>query len=206
MVDTTRTDAELGIAVTRRNRDPVPPTWTCTYSDPVDLRRGIPRTDVVLADPALAGAVGRLGREVVRSVVGRAQEAARRGEIRPDEVVAAAVRDLPRGLRPVLNATGVLMHTNLGRAPLSAAARAALDVAAGTCNVELDLTTGGRGKRGVAAVAALLEAAPAELAAPLRLGEPAVLGRVERGRCLLNLRAIAPADDAVLAAAVKALR
>jgi L-seryl-tRNA(Ser) seleniumtransferase len=127
----------------------------------VDLRRSIPRTDAVLADPALAGAIERLGRPAVKAAVGQAQEAARRGEIAPSTVVAAAVRNLPRGLRPVLNATGILLHTNLGRAPLSAAARDALLTAAGTCDVELDLTTGGRGKRGADAVAALREAVPA---------------------------------------------
>lgn len=127
----------------------------------MDLRRSIPRTDVVLADPALAAAIERLGRPAVKAAVGQAQAAARRGEIAPGEVVAAAVRELPRGLRPVLNATGVLLHTNLGRAPLSAAARAALQTAAGTCDVELDLATGGRGRRGADAVAALREAVPA---------------------------------------------
>jgi L-seryl-tRNA(Ser) seleniumtransferase len=54
----------------------------------------------------------------------------------------------------------VLLHTNLGRAPLSAAAREALLTAAGTCDVELDLTTGGRGRRGADAIAALRAAVP----------------------------------------------
>jgi L-seryl-tRNA(Ser) seleniumtransferase len=49
--------------------------------------------------------------------------------------------------RPVLNGTGVLLHTNIGRAPLSAAARAAVEGAAGTCDLELDLATGKRGSR-----------------------------------------------------------
>ena len=67
----------------------------------------------------------------------------------------------------MLNATGVLLHTNLGRAPLSPAARRALDVAAGTCDVELDLATGGRGPRGRGAIDALLAAVPAAGAAHL---------------------------------------
>ncbi len=51
-------------------------------------------------------------------------------------------------LQPVINATGVLLHTNLGRAPLSTAARAALDaIAAGYSNLEYDLRTGRRGSR-----------------------------------------------------------
>src|SRR4051812_48928858 len=63
-------------------------------------------------------------------------------------------------MRPVINATGVLLHTNLGRAPLSAAAVEALVAAAGTTDVELDLGTGQRGRRGRGALAALAEAVP----------------------------------------------
>jgi L-seryl-tRNA(Ser) seleniumtransferase len=60
----------------------------------------------------------------------------------------AARRENETGINKVINATGVLLHTNLGRAPLSLAARAALDEAAGYCNLEYDVTTGSRGKRG----------------------------------------------------------
>ena len=57
----------------------------------------------------------------------------------------AAVRGT---LHPVINATGVIIHTNLGRAPLSDAARQAMEaVAAGYSNLEYDLATGGRGSR-----------------------------------------------------------
>ncbi|WP_157245278.1 L-seryl-tRNA(Sec) selenium transferase [Nonomuraea typhae] len=128
-------------------------------------RRTIPRTDVLLADPVLAPAVERLGRDRVKAVVNRAQERARQGEIPPGAVLAEtleALEALPHGgPRRVLNATGVLLHTNLGRAPLSAAATAALTAAAGTTDVELDLATGRRGRRGRAALAALAAAVPA---------------------------------------------
>src|SRR5690606_27907322 len=74
----------------------------------------------------------------------------------------AALAALPGpGSRPVLNATGVLLHTNLGRAPLTDAAVRALTAAAGTTDVELDLSTGRRGRRGRAALAALAAAVPA---------------------------------------------
>ncbi|MBN9102883.1 MAG: L-seryl-tRNA(Sec) selenium transferase [Pseudonocardia sp.] len=129
----------------------------------VDPRRGIPRTDVVLADPRVASAEERLGRAMVKAAVVAAQARARAGELAPGAVVDAVLAVLPGTatmLRPVVNATGVLLHTNLGRAPLSDAARAALDVAAGTCDVELDLVTGGRGPRGTGAIAALLAAVP----------------------------------------------
>jgi L-seryl-tRNA(Ser) seleniumtransferase len=147
----------------------------------VDPRRRIPRTDAVLADPRVAAAADRLGRDRVKDAVRDAQEAARRGDIGPDDVVDAALSGLPRtatGLRRVLNATGVVLHTNLGRAPLSPAARAALDVAAGTCDVELDLGTGGRGKRGSAAVDALLAAVPAAGAAHVANNGAAALALV----------------------------
>jgi L-seryl-tRNA(Ser) seleniumtransferase len=128
-----------------------------------DARRLVPRTDAVLADPRLAAAEQRLGRSLVRDAVHRAQQRARNGEIGPDDVVAAAVSGLPvfaTSLTPVLNATGVLLHTNLGRAPLSGAARESLAVAAGTTDLEYDLATGARGKRGAAMLAALARAVP----------------------------------------------
>ena len=131
--------------------------------DALDGRRAVPRTDAVLAEPAIVDAARRLGRAEVKRAVAAAQERVRSGELAPAQVAEAALAALPAtacGLRPVLNATGVLLHTNLGRAPLSAAARAALDLAAGTCDVELDLATGGRGRRGGGAVEALLAAVP----------------------------------------------
>ncbi|MGH3320127.1 MAG: L-seryl-tRNA(Sec) selenium transferase [Streptosporangiaceae bacterium] len=129
-----------------------------------DLRRRVPRTDAVLADPRLADAERRLGRGLVKNAVAAAQGRARAGEIPPERVPDAAVAALPpraTGLRPVINATGVLLHTNLGRAPLSEAAHEALAVASGCTDVEFDPETGRRGKRGRGALRALAEAVPA---------------------------------------------
>jgi L-seryl-tRNA(Ser) seleniumtransferase len=128
-----------------------------------DPRRRTPRTDAVLADPQVAAAVDRLGRPLVRRAVAQALEACRRGDVEPDGVVALAVEGLPEtasSLRSVVNATGVVVHTNLGRAPLSQAAVEAVRVAAGATDVELDLATGRRGPRGVGALAALAAAVP----------------------------------------------
>jgi L-seryl-tRNA(Ser) seleniumtransferase len=130
----------------------------------VDTRRRVPRTDVLLADPRLAEAAGRLGRALVKTAVVAAQERARTGEIAPEQVADTAVASLPAraaSLRPVINATGVLLHTNLGRAPLSEAARDAVLDAAGCTDVEFDLATGRRDRRGRGTLAALAGACPA---------------------------------------------
>ncbi|EHY87189.1 seryl-tRNA(Sec) selenium transferase, partial [Saccharomonospora azurea NA-128] len=129
----------------------------------VDPRRRIPRTDVLLAEPRLAKAVDDLGRRLVRRAVTVAQDRARAGEIAPEAVADEAVASLPStasSLREVLNATGVLVHTNLGRAPLSPAAVRAVTAAAGGTDVEFDLATGLRARRGQGALAALAEALP----------------------------------------------
>ncbi|GAT80692.1 selenocysteine synthase [Streptomyces sp. F-3] len=133
-----------------------------------DARRRIPRTDAVLRDPRLVDAASRLGPGPVKAAVRQAQERARRGALAPEEVADTAVALLPRaagGLRPVINATGVLLHTNLGRAPLSAAARQAVQDAAGPTDVELDLRTGVRARRGRTALEALRGRVPSAAAA-----------------------------------------
>ncbi len=118
----------------------------------------------MLADPRLAAACERLGRDTVKAAIAAAQERARQDEIPADSVAEAAFACLPdhaSGLHPVINATGVLLHTNLGRAPLSQAAADAMVAAGGCADVELDLATGRRGRRGASALAALANAVPA---------------------------------------------
>ncbi len=127
----------------------------------VDPRRRVPRTDAVLADPRLAAATGSEGRAAVKAAVVGTLQRVREGKLDPAEVVDAVLAALPGGLRPVLNATGVVLHTNLGRAALSPAARDAVAAAAGHTDVELDLATGRRAKRGRTALAALHRAVPA---------------------------------------------
>jgi L-seryl-tRNA(Ser) seleniumtransferase len=122
----------------------------------------------MLADPRLRAAQEHLGRAIVKTAVAGAQQRARKGEIAPETVADAAVAALPAqaaSLGRIVNATGVLLHTNLGRAPLSAAAREAVAVASGCTDVEYDLATGLRGRRGQGAVQALLAACPPAQAA-----------------------------------------
>jgi len=132
-------------------------------TDDTDVRRSIPRTDAVLDDPRLTAAAVRLGPRLVKDAVRAAQQAARDGAIPVADIVDLAVASLPSRpstLRAVINATGVVLHTNLGRAPLSAAAVDALAHSAGYVDVEYDVTTGQRAPRGRGALAALAENVP----------------------------------------------
>src|SRR5579875_460723 len=119
--------------------------------------RSLPSVSRVLDEPALdelAGIPRDLLTELAREVLARARTAAASGNSAPDSpalaaAVARAARALQHGtLRPVINATGVIIHTNLGRAPLSSATRAAMEaVSAGYSNLEFDLEAGERGSR-----------------------------------------------------------
>ena len=130
-----------------------------------DPRRRIPRTDALLALPAVIEAGRRLSETVLRTIVADTQQAAREGRLpaaRVTSEVERAVRThAAASMTPVLNATGVVVHTNLGRAPLSDAATRAVRAAAGYVDVELDLDTGRRSARGAGARGALRRACPA---------------------------------------------
>ncbi len=129
-----------------------------------DPRRLVPRTDAVLADPRLIAAVEQFGRARVKHAVVSGLQLVRDGRIAPDEVadqVVALLGEPATSLRRVINATGVVLHTNLGRAALSDAAREALQSASGYVDVEYDLESGQRAKRGRGALAALIRAVPA---------------------------------------------
>jgi len=120
--------------------------------------RALPSVDRLLADARLqelAGVYGparvaehaRQALEAARTAIAAGAAAAAAGEL-AERVAQSLTAGLRSGLRPVINATGVIIHTNLGRAPLSAAALQAMQVAAqGYSNLEYDLEAGERGSR-----------------------------------------------------------
>lgn len=126
-----------------------------------DPRRRIQRTDELLKRHA--DEVRVLGRDAVKAAITAAQDDVRAGRVAVDGIDAAIARRLPTStttLRPILNATGVIVHTNIGRAPLAAAAVDALVTASGYVDVEFDPVTAKRAKRGRGTLAALLDRVP----------------------------------------------
>ena len=112
-------------------------------------RQHPPSMDSLLSEKAAVPLAAAYGRENLKEELRRAME---RGQVQAEPLIAEAGSALASRfqctLRPVINATGVLLHTNLGRAPLSAdARRAILDVAGGYSTLEYDPQTGGRGRR-----------------------------------------------------------
>ena len=134
-------------------------------SSPNSLYRMLPQIGELLAHPAVAELCGRYSRalvvEQVHILMEQMRNHIRAGEC-DQEVLTRRIQDLPASLvreceawstptlRPVINATGVVLQTNLGRAPLSdAALRAIAEVASGYCNLETDLDAGRRSQRDV---------------------------------------------------------
>jgi L-seryl-tRNA(Ser) seleniumtransferase len=141
--------------------------------------RDLPSVDRLLADDVLAAAPRPLATEAARAVLERARETIRDGG-EPGDLVEAARAELDRlaapALRRVLNATGVIVHTNLGRAPLPPAALArAVDVGGSYSNLELDLASGSRGSRQDHVAEALRRLTGAEAALVVNNNAAAVL-------------------------------
>jgi L-seryl-tRNA(Ser) seleniumtransferase len=138
-----------------------------TTASKMSLFRALPSVDQLLRTEeatALRGSVGaerirmlaravtdELRQEIQASSTGSIEPAGAREALLAEaarRLNGACQRDNTKRLRRVINATGVILHTNLGRAPLSAAARDAVQEAAAYCTLEYDLTTGQRGGRG----------------------------------------------------------
>lgn len=136
-----------------------------------DLLRALPAVDAVLREPAAEPLAQRHGRAALTTAIREALEEARRGilagetpDVEEHSILETASRILSnRGLRRVVNATGVILHTNLGRSVLSErAALAAWEAATSYSNLEYDLASGGRGSRYDHAVPLLRELTGAE--------------------------------------------
>jgi L-seryl-tRNA(Ser) seleniumtransferase len=159
----------------------------------------LPRIDDLVA--AAGDLVGTHGREPVTRAVRDAVDAARAGVLAGEDmpgraaILARAAADLaarrPDPLRRVVNATGVVLHTNLGRAPLSQAARQAVAEAAGYCDLEYDVVSGQRGARGARLEPLLAEAMRAPAATAVNNAAAAlvlVLAALAQGRDVLVSR------------------
>ncbi|MGZ4282214.1 MAG: L-seryl-tRNA(Sec) selenium transferase, partial [Gaiellaceae bacterium] len=113
--------------------------------------RDLPSVDELARDERLAGEPPRLAVEAARAALARAREEIKAGHD-PGDLGERALLELSSArassLRRALNATGVILHTNLGRAPLPAAAlERALEVGRSYSNLEYDLVAGARGSR-----------------------------------------------------------
>jgi L-seryl-tRNA(Ser) seleniumtransferase len=136
-----------------------------------DLLRSLPAVDAVMRDPSGRALATLHGRKAATAAVRETLEVLRRRIVAGEKTEvsegtvaeAAAILLAGRGLRRVVNATGVILHTNLGRSVLSErAAQAAYRVATGYSNLEYDLRPGARGSRYDHAVPLLRELTGAE--------------------------------------------
>lgn len=166
----------------------------------MDELRSIPSVESLMSDPALKDVILSRPRRVVveavrevlsgerKAILGGAQPCARESLI---QTVARRVRlGEINSIRRVVNATGVILHTNLGRAPMSAAAADAMrEVAAGYCNLEYDLVEGVRTRRGIRAE---------RLLAGLTGGEDALIVNNNAAAVMLVLNTLAEGREVVV--------
>ncbi|OFO97029.1 L-selenocysteinyl-tRNA(Sec) synthase [Corynebacterium sp. HMSC034H07] len=160
-----------------------------------DPRRFIPKMDEILQYPAVQDAHQRLAPHSVRAIIDAVLADARSGSLDPtriqEELADRLEAGQPYSLRRVINATGVIIHTNLGRAPLPPAAVDALVAAAGYTDVEMDLDSGLRSRdRGRGAVDAVLAACPG--------AEDALVVNNGASALLLATAALAPGKEVII--------
>ena len=157
-----------------------------------DTRRALPSVDAVLRAAAPAPAERERVTRAVRELLAKARSDGLRADAAGFARLARealAERERPT-LRRVINATGVVLQTNLGRAPLSARALAAIGEAAGAVSVEYDLVAGRRGER---------HAHAARVLADLAGAEDAVVTNNNAAAVLLALAALAARKEVVVA-------
>jgi L-seryl-tRNA(Ser) seleniumtransferase len=155
--------------------------------------RDLPSVDRLLADEALAAAPRSVALEAARAALELARDQIAAGAD-PGDVTAMARRELERlqtsSLRRVLNATGVIVHTNLGRAPLApSAVRRLAELGGSYANLELDLESGARGSR---------QDHVADLLRRLTGAEAALVVNNNAAAVLLSLAALAEGREVVV--------
>ncbi len=159
-----------------------------------DPRRAIPSVDRLLQQPDIAALIGQAPRNVVVAAVREAVAAARAGQPMTDdwgrEVRERVARRTTPSLQPVINATGVVLHTNLGRAPLAPTALAAVQAAArGYSTLEYDLGSGARGSRADHCASLLAELSGAEAGLAVNNAAAALV---------LSLNEVAPGREVII--------
>jgi L-seryl-tRNA(Ser) seleniumtransferase len=163
-----------------------------------DPRRALPSVNAILEHPGVAALLAEAPRALVVEAVRTTLDEARTAPDRAPAdaaawtaIVAQRLGALRRpSLRPVINATGVVLHTNLGRAPLAdAAVEAMVHVARGYSNLEYDIEAGARGSRYVHCAALLRELTGADDAVVVNNGAAALV---------LALNTLAHARDAIV--------
>ena len=118
----------------------------------MDSRRNLPAVQALLDEAEQDDFLSTVPRSVLVDTVRSALEFVRQGGEKPDngwiaEIRRRVERTLTPNLKPVINATGVVLHTNLGRAPLAQAAREAISRVSRYSTLEYDIDTGERGSR-----------------------------------------------------------
>ena len=161
-----------------------------------DPRRKLPSVDAMLAQPGIAALLPAHPRPLVVNAIRTVLEGARAaGGAEPAEGWSRAVeQQLSRvsapSFQPVINATGVVLHTNLGRAPLAPAAIAAMTrIAAGYSTLEYDVGAGARGSRHLHCRDLLVE---------LTGAEDALVVNNAAGGLLLSLSALGRDGEAIV--------
>ena len=159
-----------------------------------DTRRQLPSVDRLLHLPAVVELLALMPRNVVvaaaRETIASARASGETDLAWESEVIDRAQRRAAPSLFPVINATGVVLHTNLGRAPLPPTALAAIQlIAGGYSNLELDVATGTRGSR--------LDHC-ASLIAETTGAEAGFVVNNAAGALVLALNAIAPGREVII--------
>src|SRR5688500_258485 len=159
--------------------------------------RKIPSIEQLRQRPAMRALEAQFGRsaliEALRAEADALRQRASEGEPEPDDVTGWIERTVPArlasataaSLQPVINATGVILHTNLGRAPLARAAVDRVAALSGYTNLEYDLDNGGRGRRDLHAETLLTQLTGAEAAVVVNNNAAATLltlAALARGR------------------------